>query len=60
MVSSKIQGFHIPESRLKSRSAERIKLDDDWRTGHSFPKPEQTERLWSRVVLETNAECVTV
>jgi hypothetical protein len=30
MVSNKITGFHIPESRHKSRSIERMKLDDDW------------------------------
>ena len=30
MVSNKITGFPIPESRHKSRSIERMKLDDDW------------------------------
>jgi hypothetical protein len=30
MVSNKITGFPIPESRQKSRSIERMKLDDDW------------------------------
>jgi hypothetical protein len=60
MVSPKIRGLHISESRQKSRSTERLKMIDDWRTGRSFPKPERTERLWSRVVLETNAECATV
>jgi hypothetical protein len=35
MVSSKITGFHIPESRHKSRSPERIKMDDvDAPSGH--------------------------
>jgi hypothetical protein len=29
MVSNKITGFPIPESRHKSRSIERMKLDDD-------------------------------
>jgi hypothetical protein len=32
MVSSKINGFQVSESRQKSRSTERIKLDDDGRT----------------------------
>jgi hypothetical protein len=30
MVSNKITGFPIPESRHKSRSIERMRLDDDW------------------------------
>jgi hypothetical protein len=30
MVSNKITGFPIPESRHKSSSIERMKLDDDW------------------------------
>jgi hypothetical protein len=30
MVSNKITGFPIPESRYKLRSIERMKLDDDW------------------------------
>jgi len=30
MVSNKINGFPIPESRHKSRSIERMKLDYDW------------------------------
>jgi hypothetical protein len=36
MVSSKNQGFRIPESRQKSRSSERIKLDDNGRTERAF------------------------
>jgi hypothetical protein len=42
MVSSKIQGFPIPESRQKSRLIERIKLDDDGRSEHPFLKSERT------------------
>jgi len=30
MVSNKITGFPIPESRHKSRSIERMKWDDAW------------------------------
>ena len=36
MVSSKMTGFQVAESRHKSRSAERIKLDDDGRTERAF------------------------
>jgi len=36
MVSSKNQGFQVSESRNKSRSPERIKLDDDGRTDRAF------------------------
>jgi hypothetical protein len=36
MVSSKNQGFQVSESRQKSRSPERIKLDDDGRTDRAF------------------------
>ena len=36
MVSNKITGFPIPESRHKSRSPERIKLDDYGRTDRAF------------------------
>jgi len=36
MVSSKIKGFHILESRYKPRLIERIKLDDDGRTERVF------------------------
>jgi hypothetical protein len=41
MVSSKIIGFQIPESRQKSCLIERIKLDDDGRSEHPFLKSEQ-------------------
>jgi len=36
MVSSKNQGFQVSESRQKSSSPERIKLDDDGRTDRAF------------------------
>jgi hypothetical protein len=36
MVSSKNQGFQVPESRQKSRSPERIKVDDGGRTDRAF------------------------
>jgi hypothetical protein len=42
MVSNKITGFPIPESRHKSRSPERIKLDDDGRSERPFLKSERT------------------
>jgi len=42
MVSSKHQGFQIPESRQKSRSPERIKLADDGRSERPFLKSERT------------------
>jgi len=42
MVSNKITGFHIPESRQKFRSIERIKLDDDGRSELPFLKSERT------------------
>jgi hypothetical protein len=42
MVSSKIKGFHIAESRHKSRLIERIKLDDDGRSERPFLKSERT------------------
>jgi hypothetical protein len=48
MVSNKITGFPIPESRQKSRSTERIKLDEIGRSERPFLKLERTERLWSR------------
>ena len=36
MVSNQMTGFQVSESRHKSRSAERIKLDDDGRTERAF------------------------
>jgi hypothetical protein len=42
MVSIQITGFPIPESRQKSRLIERIKLDDDGRSEHTFLKSERT------------------
>jgi hypothetical protein len=42
MVSNQINGFPIPESRQKSRSFERIKLDDDGRSERPFLKSERT------------------
>jgi hypothetical protein len=36
MVSNIITGFPIPESRHKSRLAERIKMDDHGRTERAF------------------------
>jgi hypothetical protein len=42
MVSNKITGFHIPESRQKFRSIERIKLHDDRRSERPFLKSERT------------------
>jgi hypothetical protein len=42
MVSIKINGFHIPESRQKSRSPERSKLDDGRRSERPFLKSERT------------------
>jgi hypothetical protein len=41
MVSSKNQGFPIPESRHKSSSCERIKFDDDERSERPFLKSER-------------------
>jgi len=60
MVSSKMTGFPIPESREKSRSTERIKLGDDGRSERPFLKSERTKRLWSRGILETDADCAAV
>src|SRR5208283_4114570 len=57
---TKIQGFHVSESRQKSRSIDRIKLDDDGRTERPFLKSERTERLWSRGILEMGVECAAV
>ena len=42
MVSSKNQGFQVSESRQKSSSTERIKLDDDGRSERPFLKLERT------------------
>jgi hypothetical protein len=42
MVSNKINGFHIPESRQKLRSTERIKLCVHWRSERPFLKSERT------------------
>jgi hypothetical protein len=42
MVSNKITGFPIPESRQKSRLIERIKLGDDVRSERPFLKSERT------------------
>jgi len=50
MVSNKINGFHFPESRQKSRLIERIKQHDGWRSERPFLKSERTEWLWSRGV----------
>jgi hypothetical protein len=57
---TKITGFHIPESRQKSRSIERIKLQNDRPSERPFLKSERTERLRSRGILETNADCAAV
>jgi hypothetical protein len=42
MVSRKNQGFQVSESRQKSRSPKRIKLDDYWRSERPFLKSERT------------------
>jgi hypothetical protein len=42
MVSSKIKGFQVSESRQDLRSTERIKLDDDGRSERPFLKSERT------------------
>jgi hypothetical protein len=42
MVSSKNQGFQIPESRQKSSLIERIKMGDDGRSERPFLKLERT------------------
>jgi len=42
MVSNKSNGFHIPESRQKLRSTERIKLCVHWRSERPFLKSERT------------------
>jgi len=36
MVSNQNERLHISESRHKSRSSERIKFHDDWRTERVF------------------------
>jgi hypothetical protein len=59
-VSNKINGYHIPESRQKLHSSERIKLDDDRRSERPFLKSERTQRLWSRGILETDVGCAAV
>jgi len=60
MVSSKIKGFQLSESRQKSRLIERIKLDVDGRSERPFLKSERTQRLWSRGILEADADCAAV
>jgi len=56
MVSNQINGFHIPESRQKSCSIERIKLDDDKRSERPFLKSErrniivESRRFWKRML----------
>jgi len=60
MVSYKINGFQISESRQKLRLAERIKSLDDGRSERPFLKSERTQQLWSRGILETDVDCATV
>jgi hypothetical protein len=60
MVSNQNQRLSIPESRQKLRSSERIKLDDDRSSERPFLKSEQTQRLWSRGILETDVGCAAV
>jgi hypothetical protein len=60
MVSLKIKGFQLSESRQKSRLIERIKLGDDGRSERPFLKSEQTKRLCSRGILETDVDCAAV
>jgi hypothetical protein len=42
LVSSKINGFQVSESRQKSRLIERTKMDDDGRSERPFLKSERT------------------
>jgi hypothetical protein len=42
MVSNKINGFQVSESRQKSSSTERNKMRDDGRSEHPFLKSERT------------------
>jgi hypothetical protein len=51
---SRLSSFRKPS---ESRSAERIKLDDEGRSERPFLKSERTERLWSRGILETDVDC---
>ena len=60
MVSNKINGLQISDSRQKLRLAERIKSLDDGRSERPFQKPERAERLWSRGILETDVDCASV
>jgi hypothetical protein len=41
-------------------SIERVKVGDDWRSERPFLKSEQTQRLWSRGILETDVACAAV
>jgi hypothetical protein len=60
MVSNQNERLSIPESRQKLRSSERTKLDDDRSSERPFLKSEQTQRLWSRGILETDVGCAAV
>jgi hypothetical protein len=57
---SKMFRFSISENRPHSRSIERVKLGDDWRSERPFLKSERTQRLWSRGILETDVDCAAV
>jgi hypothetical protein len=59
MVSNKISGFHIPESRQKSSTVECIKLNEIQRSERPFLKSERTQRLWSRGILERDVDCAS-
>ena len=56
MVSIKITGFPIPESRQKSRSIERIKLDEDGRSERCVSEigadviVVESRRFWERTL----------
>ncbi len=56
----KIFRFSISENRRDSRSIERVKVGDDWRSERPFLKSERTQRLWSRGILEADVDCAAV
>jgi hypothetical protein len=60
MVSNKVTGFQILESRQKLCSSERMKSNNEGSSERPFLKSERTQRLWSRGILETDVGCAAI
>jgi hypothetical protein len=57
---TKLPAFQFQKAATNHVRLNVLKLDEDGRSEHPFLKSERTQRLWSRGILETDADCAAV